>query len=606
MSQNNKANHKVYLLGHANTGKTALFNLLTDSNNKVANYHGATTRLSKKRLTANKNFEIYDLPGTYSLTGHSEDERLTLETLKNTQTDSSLLFVLDIVNLEQHLKNLKNFLASFEELKQDVVFVLNMIDEISEEDTKKHLSTLKEITSIPILAVSAKNKLGIENIISTLESTKDRKIISLKKLSEDLEKINKENLKTKQRPQSIKRMYALDTYLISPFTGLIFFAITMLILFQSIFTWSAPFMDAIENSILFLSENTSQALSNLYLKSFVEDAFFGGLGAFLVFTPQIFFLTFIIKVFEETGYLARASILCHRFLTFFGLSGESFIPILTSHACAIPGVYAARHIKSKRTRILTLLTLPLTLCSARLPVYALLITLLVPNTTVLFGLIGSRGLTLFGLYLFGLLLTLVVSFFLHKTSFKKSNRPILAVELPRYQIPNFKLCFTNSLKTTYDFIKDAGLVIFGTNVVIWLLATFPNGPGDLKTSFLATVGKTLAPLTAPIGLDWPETIALITSFLARETFVSTLGTLYGTESDSITPLSDIMASQNYSLASALSLIVFFAIALQCVSTLAVLKKELPHKSTVYSLFFGYLAFAYLASFITFHGCQVLF
>jgi ferrous iron transport protein B len=595
----NTAHHKIYLLGHANTGKTSLFNIITDSDNKVANYHGATTSLSRKAMSAHPEYEVYDLPGTYSLTGHSKDETLTLETLKNAEQNSSLVFVIDAINLKTHLKNLKGFLSKFSELKRDVILVINMMDEVSDEEVKTNTTKLESTLQIPILYVSARNKTGIDELITVLSKVKTRKPTLLSTLSSRLDLFSEKEFTRTVSPISIKRMYALDKYLISPFVGLFIFVILMTALFQAIFSWSAPFMDGIEALFIFMSEMTSPYFTSPYLKSFVEDAFWGGLGAFLVFTPQIFFLSFIIKTFEETGYLARASILCHRFLVFFGLSGESFIPILTSHACAIPGAYAARHIKSKRTRILTLLTLPLTLCSARLPVYALLITLLIPNTTIMFGLIGARGFMLFGLYLFGLLLTVSVSLVLHKTTFKKSSRPILALELPRYQIPNFKLCFKNSLRTTYHFIRDAGLIIFATNVVIWLAATFPNGPGNLRTSYLATVGKFLAPLTAPIGLDWPETIALITSFLARETFVSTLGTLFGTNSDEIAPLSELMAAQNYSVASSLSLIVFFAIALQCVSTLAVLKKELPKKNTVYYLFFGYLAFAYAASFITY-------
>jgi len=593
--------HKLYLLGHANTGKTSLFNIVTESRNKVANYHGATTRLAKKEMAQDESYEVFDLPGTYSLTGKSKDEKLTLETLKNSPQQSSLIFVLDAVSIKTHLQNLKTFLAQFSELKRDVVLVVNMIDEVSKKEASKNLRKLKEHLDLPIFFVSAKNKVGIEEFSNGLMASKERTQVSLLDLSKKLELFSEKDFKRDSRAVSVKNMYALDSVLISPFLGLFIFIFLMTAVFQAIFSWSAPFMDGIETAFVFMSKASSSYFDNAYFKSFVEDAFWGGLGAFLVFTPQIFFLTFIIKTFEETGYLARASILCHKFLVFFGLSGESFIPILTSHACAIPGAYATRHIQSKKIRILTLLTLPLTLCSARLPVYALLITILVPHKILLFGLVGSRGLTLFGLYLFGIVLTVGVSLVLHKSMDKKAKRPLLTMELPRYQVPNFTACFRNSLITTYDFIKDAGLIIFATNIVVWLLATFPNGPGALGTSYLSKIGKFLAPLTAPIGLDWPETIALLTSFLARETFVSTLGTLLGTGSDEVAPLSDLMLTQNYSTASALSLIVFFAIALQCISTLAVLKKELPQKRTVYQLFFGYLVFAYAASFVTYNG-----
>lgn len=592
---------KVYLLGHANTGKTSLFNLLTGSDNKVANYHGATTRLSKCELLKNGSFTLYDLPGTYSISGNSKDENLTIETLKSAEEGTTLVFVLDGVNLKHNLMNLKDFLQSFEDHTHRVIIAVNMMDEVNQNKMKIDFEEIQKKLEIPVVSVSAKLKLGVESLEKALCEDCTKSSVNLKELSERIDSLNLDDLIENKLSVSVKRMYMLDKYLISPLWGTLFFIFVMSVLFQAIFNWAAPFMDAIETSLVFMSEFSSSFFESVYIKSFIEDAFYGGLGAFLVFTPQIFFLTFIIKGLEETGYLARASIICHKFLMFFGLSGESFIPLLTSHACALPGIYAARHIRSTKIRVLTILTLPLTVCSARLPVYALLITLLIPSTSYLGGLIGARGLMLFGLYMFGVFLTLIVSLVLNKTSFKSSGKPYLALELPRYQIPSLKTCAKDAFKTTYHFIKDAGFVIFITNCFIWGLATFPNGPGNLSTSFLSRIGTALLPLSRPIGLDWPETIALLTSFLARETFVSTLGTLYGTASDDVSALSDLILqnAENYSTASTLSLIVFFAIALQCISTLAVLRKELPNKNSVYSLFFGYLVFAYVASFITY-------
>ncbi len=604
----NSNSKKIYLLGNANTGKTSLYNILTCSNDKVANYHGATTKLSRKNLHNHPDFTLYDLPGTYSLVGNSKDESLTIETLKNAQDNSSAVFVLDGVNLKHHLLNLQTFLSNFDELNQHVVIAVNMIDEVRQNNISINFDEIEKTLGVPVIPVSAKKNIGIEDFETRLIENSSRPTANLYELSQNIQKLDFDTFIESKTTVSVKRMYMLDKYLISPFWGTLFFIFTMSVLFQAIFNWAAPFMDFIENVLVFLSSQTSSLFSSEYTKSFIEDAFFGGLGAFLVFTPQIFFLTFIIKSLEETGYLARASIICHKFLMFFGLSGESFIPILTSHACAIPGIYASRHIRSTKIRILTILTLPLTLCSARLPVYALLITLLIPNTMFLGGLIGARGMMLFGLYMFGVALTLFVSLILNQTKFKSPGKPFLALELPRYQVPSLRVCLRDAASTTYHFIRDAGFIIFVTNCFIWILATFPNGPGNLNSSYLSKVGTALLPLSKPLGLDWPETIALLTSFLARETFVSTLGTLYGTASDNISALSQLILenAEHYSIASTLSLIVFFAIALQCISTLAVLRKELPNKNSVYSLFFGYLAFAYAASFITYRLSLLIF
>ncbi len=606
-SARSKKQTKVYLLGHANTGKTTIFNVLTGANDKVANYHGATTKLSKKALLKNPGFHLYDLPGTYALAGHSKDESLTVETLKSATENSTLVFVLDGVNLKHQFLNLKAFLSKFTDVNQHVVIAINMIDEVKQNQIEIDFKKLDEDLDVPIIGVSAKKKIGLAELETAITNSPTYKLVNLKTFSEKIEALDLESLITNGSKFKVKRMHKIDEYLISPIWGTLFFIFSMSVLFQAIFSWSAPFMNLIENSIVFFSSYASDFTDQIYIKSFIEDALFGGLGAFLVFTPQIFFLSFIIKNLEETGYLARASIICHKILMLFGLSGESFIPILTSHACAIPGIYAARHIKSNRIRILTILSLPLTLCSARLPVYALLITLIIPNYNFLGGLIGARGLMLFALYLFGLSLTLFVSYVLSKAS-PSSEKPFLAVELPRYQLPSLQVCVKGALSTTYRFIKDAGPVIFVVNSVVWALATFPNGPGNLNTSFLSRIGTLLLPLSRPLGLDWPETIALLTSFLARETFVSTLGTLYGTESEDISTLSELIINnaENNSTASVLSLIVFFAIALQCISTLAVLRKELPKKISVYTIFLGYLAFAYTASFLTYRLALLIF
>lgn len=591
---------KVYLLGHANTGKTSLYNRLTGANEKVANYHGATTRLSQKNLRGHKDTLLYDLPGTYSISGKSEDEVLTVETIKKSDENSLLLFVLDGVNLKKNIENLIPFLESFDNKKQRIAFVINMIDEVDYNNIEIDKLKIQRELDIPLVLTSAKKNTGIKKLRDLIVGAKDLRPLDLKDFSSRLSKL--ENYTKHQGLISYRRMQSIDRVLLSPLWGPLFFIFIMTVLFQAVFSWAAPFMDLIDSGVSNLSSLITPYFSNIYVKSFFKDALFGGLGAFLVFTPQIFFLKFIISLLEESGYLSRSSILCHRLLSFFGLSGESFIPLLTSHACAIPGIYAAKHIRSKKTWFITIISLPLTLCSARLPVYALLIAFLVPNTLYFSGLVGLRGFVLFSLYLFGLFLTLIVSKVLSLALHKKNKKALLAIELPRYQIPCISDVIKQSFQTTYTFIRDAGFVIFSTNCFIWALATFPNGPGNLTSSFLSALGKFLKPISSPIGLDWPETVALLTSFLARETFVSTLGTLYGSNSDSVKALADIIREQQggYTLASTLSLLTFFAIALQCISTLAVLRRELKSDKIAFTLFLSYLIFAYIASFIVYN------
>ncbi|MCB0394264.1 MAG: ferrous iron transporter B, partial [Bdellovibrionales bacterium] len=302
----------------------------------------------------------------------------------------------------------------------------------------------------------------------------------------------------------------------------------------------------------------------------------GGFGSFLVFVPQIFVLTFIVGILEDSGYLARAAIICHRPLSWFGLSGKSFVPLLSGHACAIPAIMAARTIDSPKRRLLTQMVVPLMACSARLPVYSLFIAALIPSTTFLGGLIGYQGLAFFGIYAFSILVALIVSGITSKTLFKKESDSPFVLELPPYRLPHWKPLLTRALSSAWKFITKAGAIIFTVTMVIWFLGYFPDGDGSLSTSYLSVIGKFVSPIFEPLGVDWKFSVAILTSFLAREVFVGTLGTLFGIEGadEDVTGLSDQLTSSGFSLASGFALLVFYAIAMQCVSTLAVMKKEM--------------------------------
>ena len=338
------------------------------------------------------------------------------------------------------------------------------------------------------------------------------------------------------------------------------------------------------------------------VSDFTADALFGGIGAFLVFVPQIFVLTFIVGLLEDSGYMARAALICHKPLRIFGLTGKSFVPMLSGVACAIPGIYAARAIDSPRKRLLTYMAIPLMPCSARLPVYSLLIAAFIPATTTLGGLVGMQGLAMFGIYFFGMVCALLVTGLISRTSKDHYTDLPFVLELPPYRVPGLEPLLRNSWNRSRHFVVKAGKIIFTVTVVIWVLGYFPNYGADLGESWLGHMGRLIEPLFTPLGLDWRYGVAIFTSFLAREVFVGTLGTIFGIEGadENMVPLVDHIQASGMGLGSGLALLVFFAIALQCVSTLAILAKEAESRALAIKMFVGYFLFAYVAALLTFN------
>jgi ferrous iron transport protein B len=347
-------------------------------------------------------------------------------------------------------------------------------------------------------------------------------------------------------------------------------------------------------------------IPNKVIADFVADALFGGVGAFLVFVPQIFVLTLVIGIMEDSGYLARAALICHRPLRVFGLTGKSFIPLLSGVACAIPAIYAARSVDSPRQRMMTYLAIPLMPCSARLPVYALLIATFIPSDTVLFGLIGWQGMALFAIYFFGMLVALLVTGFVSKASKNKQPEQPFVLELPPYRLPTAKPLLRNAWNRCQQFVTQAGKIILAVTMVVWVLGYFPNGGADLGQSWLGTLGHFVEPVFAPLGLDWRYGIAILTSFLAREVFVGTLGTIFGIEGseENMLPLVDHIQASGLPLGSGIALLVFFAVALQCVSTVVILAREGSARLAL-SMLLSYLVGAYLLSLLVFQIVSVL-
>jgi ferrous iron transport protein B len=459
------------------------------------------------------------------------------------------------------------------------------------------LSQLKEIyKNLPsrnLENIPSEEAINLEQFNSTDE------IIRLKSLAHELSK--------KYGPTNdvlLLSQHRLDNFFLSTWGGPLVFTALMLFLFQSIFSWAAPFMDGIDNLISTSGNFVASNIHSEILADFMKDAVFAGLGSFLVFAPQIFVLFLVIGVLEDSGYLARAAVILHRPLSYFGLSGRSFVTMLSGHACAIPAIMAARTIESPRKRLLTIIITPFMSCSARLPVYALLVGGFIPATHLLGGLVGLQGLAFFGLFTIGIVTGLIASSLLDKLLSKKvsslGDAPFL-VELPPYRIPNLRPILLNAASRTRGFVQNAGFMIFSVTVVVWVLGYFPNGSGHLDSSWLGVLGRWIEPVFSPMGMDWKIGVAVLTSFLAREVFVGTLGTLYGIESvdDNMSSLSSRLHSSGMGIASALALAVFYSLAMQCVSTLAVIKKETASAKIPVYVFIGMTIIAYLGAAIVF-------
>ena len=567
---------------------------------KVANFSGVTVDIK----TARSGDILYaDYPGVYSLNTVTEDEKCIVDafyqSLQNNNV-SAILCVLDATRLERSLIFGLQVQQAASKHNKAVIFALNMMDEIAAHGLSIDVDKLSKELGSSVVAISAQTKQNIDhlkNVIhQVLASPKTHiPIISKTDISKRSQEIHK--LFFLQQDSILKKQNKWDHLFLSRFGGGISFIVIMTFLFQSIFTWATPAMDFVESSVAFLGNLTSSILPDGMLRDFTNDAIFGGIGSFLVFVPQIFILTFIIGFLEDSGYLARAVVICHKPLSWIGLSGKSFVPFLSGHACAIPAIFAARSITSPKKRLLTMLTIPLMACSARLPVYALLVVVLVPPVTYLGGFIGLQGLAFFALYVFGVVVALLVSTLLSKTVYKNTTDIPFVIELPPYRLPHLAPLLRHSFYSAWSFMKKAGGVIFLTVVAIWTLGYFPSQ--DLGTSWLSQIGRWIEPIFHPLGLDWKFSVAILSSFLAREVFVGTLGTLFNIQEENISALSSQLATE-LTMASGISLLVFYAIALQCVSTVAMLKKELGNYTMPIFIFVFYGLLAYVLALITYH------
>lgn len=694
-------NIKVALIGNPNTGKTSVFNQLTGLNQQVGNYPGITVEKKQGTCSLPLGFKatIVDLPGTYSLNASSLDENVVIELLLN-KNDKDYPDVAVLVTDVENLKRNLLLFTQIKDLEIPTILVINMIDRMELKGITLDIPYLENHLKTKIALVSSRKKIGIENLknlivdynsLSTepclnassidveyfnglrkafpnqslyklwLVITQDVNFSNLNKRVVETHNFAKSNsdLKRLQQKETIKRYQfindvlkegrkidtanakdfrsRLDRVLTHKFWGYIIFAGILLLIFQSIFDWSSYPMDFIDTTFASLSSYTAEHLPAGVFTNLLSQGIIPGIGGIVIFIPQIAFLFMFISILEESGYMSRVVFLMDKIMRRFGLSGKSVVPLISGTACAIPAIMATRNIENWKERLITILVTPFTTCSARLPVYSIIISLVIPKTRI-FGIFNTQGLTLMLLYLLGFGTAILSAYILNKVLNIK-GKTFFVVEMPNYKLPLFKNVALNVIEKTKAFVSGAGKIILAISVILWFLASY--GPGNnfdnaekivtervmkethevhpkylaseidsykLENSYIGIMGKTIEPVIKPLGYDWKIGIAIISSFAAREVFVGTLATIYSVggsdNEDTIknkmqSEINDETGQPIFNFASGISLLLFYAFAMQCASTLAVTKKETnTWKWPAFQLFFM-SGFAYLVALIAY-------
>ncbi|WP_423199496.1 MULTISPECIES: ferrous iron transport protein B [unclassified Cupriavidus] len=602
---------RIALVGNPNCGKTALFNRLTGSRQKVANYAGVTVERKEGQFVSprGRHVRILDLPGAYSLQAASLDEAVTREVCLGQRPDEPrpdlLVSVVDATNLRLHLR----FVLELRRLGLPMVVVLNMSDAAARRGIVIDRDKLAAALGVPVVQTVAVKRDGAAALVDLLEGELPQALPAqpLDALSDldthaEVRRLLQAAVTMPARTARIDD--SLDRVMLHPVLGLVILAVLLFFMFQAVFSWATPLMDGIEAGVHAIGELVGNWLPDGMLRSLLVDGLIAGLGSVIVFLPQILILFLFILTLEESGYLPRAAFLLDRLMLGAGLSGRSFIPLLSSFACAVPGIMATRTIQDPRDRLATILVAPLMTCSARLPVYALLIGAFIPARTI-GGIFNLQGLVLFVLYVAGIVSALVVAYVLKYFRRDRTEHPLL-MELPSYRIPNPRDVAIGLWERARIFLARVGKVILALTVLLWFLATFPSPPPGatapaIDYSFAGMIGHGLEKIFAPIGFNWQISIALVPGLAAREVAVGALATVYalsGSDDTVATQLAPMIAAQ-WSLATALSLLAWYVFAPQCVSTLATIRRE-TNSWRVMALATAYLAgLAYLASFVTY-------
>lgn len=634
-------NKNIVLVGNPNTGKSTVFNLLTGLNQKIGNFPGVTVDKKTGQFKIdNIKYNVVDLPGTYSLIPNSEDEKITQQYIASITSKDLIVVVADVTNLK---RNLLLCTQIIDEGKQ-VVLALNMMDLLQKNKQEINIEKLKTEIGCPIIPINARIGKGIDSLKNAIVNHKitslsflpeqssnniDNTILRFKKIDAILNQC----CSKKGEDSSYLSTKKIDNILTHKVYGYLIFLSLLFIIFQAIFSWSSYPMDLIENGFIWLSDFVANTLPKGVVNDLIVNGIIAGLGGIVIFVPQIAILFAFITILEDTGYMARVSFLMDRILRQFGLNGKSIIPLLSSTACAVPAIMSARTIGNPKERLITIMVAPLMSCSARIPVYTILIALIVPEESTL-GIFNMQGLLVLGLYLLGFV-TALLSALVMKWLIKAKQQSAFTLEMPIYRPPRWKNVGIEIVSKVKVFLFDAGKIIIAISIILWGLSSY--GPGDsfeqieakyahnteqldesdvqakiasekLEASYAGIIGKTIEPVIEPLGFDWKIGISLVTSFAAREVFVGTMATLYsvGNEDNTKSIREKMLAAKNpqtgeklYTTATTLSLLIFYVFAMQCMATLAIVYRETKSIKwpIIQVIYMG--ALAYIGSFVVY-------
>ena len=606
----------IALIGPPNSGKTTLFNRLTGLRQKVANYPGVTVEkyVGQVQCDSERNVELVDLPGVHGFSARTLDERVTRDVLEGQVEDlpapDAVVMIVDCTRLESQLMLVEPVLK----LEIPTLLVLNMWDELEERGGSLNELELADLLGVEVVKTNARVGLGVGEVKEFLSQVEVREsglplpehVLSNVPRGVPLPMIDAFTARRRRLDKVVDRASfvspgpaqstnALDSVFLHRIWGPLVFLAVVVVVFQSIFTWAVPLMDGVDLLITTSGEWLASRLSDGWFRSLLIDGVWAGVGSVVIFLPQILILFLFLGILEDSGYMARAAVIADRVMYRVGLQGRAFLPLLSGYACAIPAILAARTVEDERDRLATIFITPFMTCSARLPVYALLIAAFIPEGRLLGPFLGYRAAVLLGLYGLGIAAAVVTAFLLKRTLLRAQPGSFV-MDLPSYRLPSARSIGLRLLDRSKIFLRRAGSIIFAVAIVLWVLTQFPRtdaGPPLIEDSALGRIGQVIEPTIEPLGFDWRIGVGLVTSLAAREVIVGTLGTIYGVEDaadDSIT-LQETLR-RDLTLPSAIGLLVFFAFALQCMSTVAVMRRETggwkwPILQFSYMLFLAY-------------------
>ena len=606
------------LVGTPNSGKTSLFNALTGSRQKGENYPGVTVERKEGFFVTplGRQASLVDLPGTYSLRGRSPDEEITRDFVLGRAAGEALpdliLCVADSTNLRLTIR----LLLELKQTGRPLMLVLNMFDIATRRGVTVDAPRMSEMLGVPVVTSIAVRKSGITELLRKTDEIglqlqaplqqnlwRPLSVAELRATQREADRIIGATVSLPTKPDTWTAR--IDAVVLHPVAGLVILALVLFVMFQAVFAWAQPLMELLSDAFAALGQFVHDTLPAGLLQSFLQNGAISGVGSVIVFLPQIIIIFLFILLLEDFGYMARAAFLMDRIMGGAGLHGRAFIPLLSSFACAIPGIMATRVIDNRRDRLTTILIAPLMTCSARIPVYTLIISAFIPDEQV-WGWVNLRGLVMFGLYAAGIGSALGVSFLIKFFMLRDYAPAPFMLELPDYKLPRLNSIAIGIYTRAKMFLQRAGTTIFSMMVLIWFLASFPQPPAGaegpaINYSLAAIIGHALAPLFAPLGFNWQIVVALIPGMAAREVAVAALGTVYAIEGgkEAADQIGQVLATK-WSLAPALSLLAWYIFAPQCASTLAVIRRETGGTKWM-ALTFAYMfVLAYAASVVTYN------